>query len=247
MKRIISLLSLFVAMIICLSGCHKSIPTDTESTEFEGMYSSDKETGETKETTKEEKFMGDYLKPEVLEEIRKDKIKYSFNVDSNHSTISDFYLPVIIEEYVDHNKGTFDLYRVLEDYGWQENDDFYFYIIDDMMVKFSFYESSNDNGNVIGGANYEFVYKDDVGQSYYQYFEYFPTSDFQVIFTFGSDCDYKVVGQDSLCVTYEESIVLSYIISWISVRPQTNPLNYVSHLPCNRSLGDFDLYYIDFE
>lgn len=189
---------IFFFCTFCLFGCHKSIPTDTESTEFEGTYSSNKVTGETKETTKEEKFMGDYLKPEVLEEIRKDKIKYSFNVDSNHSTISVFYLPVKIEEYVDHNKGTFD-------------------------------------------------YKDDVGQSYYQYFEYFSTSDFQVIFNYGSDCDYKVVGQDSLCVTYEENIVLTYIISWISVRPQTNPLNYVSHLPCNRSLGDFDLYYIDFE
>ena len=84
---------IFFFCTFCLFGCHKSIPTDTESTEFERTYSSNKVTGETKETTKEEKFMGDYHKPEVLEEIRKDKIKYSFNVDYNHSTISVFYLP----------------------------------------------------------------------------------------------------------------------------------------------------------
>ena len=190
--------------------------------------------------------LSDYYSDDVLEELHKDKIKYSIKSDySNSPRMLDFYLPANIEEYVDHNEMTFDMYRVLDDYGWKKTDEYYYYVIDDMMIRISMME--RDQKIIL--LQYDFVYKDNPEEYYYCYIESFPTCNISLEMDFRSYsvCNYLIKGREDLYVTYDQSIVLTYVFSWISVKPETNPIRYIPGVDWSRDFDEHDRYIISFE
>ena len=248
----IYILAFVMSALFIVSGCNRTTEesSDTDTTDHETVISessSEKTIENTVYLAKEKKWR-DFYSDEVLEEIHKDKIKYTLYVKYNKDYRElDFYLPIDIKKYVGHDTMTYDMYQVLDDYGWQKEDDYYYYVVDDMMVKLSFQLSENSQ---IRWITYEFVYKDDPEKYYYTYVGWVPTDNIELSMKFlpGCHCDYLIEESDGLYVTYEESIVLTYIISWVSVRPYTNPLIFVPHFSID--LDDFnehDTYYIFFE
>ena len=248
----IYILAFIMSALFIVSGCNRTTEesSDTDTTDHETVISessSEKTIENTVYLAKEKKWR-DFYSDEVLEEIHKDKIKYTLYIKyNNHYRDLDFYLPVDIKEYVDHDNMTYDMYQVFDDYGWKKEDDYYYYIVDDMMVKLSFWIPESSQIELI---RYDFVYKDDPEEYYYAYIGWFPTDNMKLDINFlpGCHCDYLIKGSDGLYVTYEESIVFTYIISWVSVRPYTNPLIFVPHFDnyCD-DFNQHDRYYIYFE
>lgn len=249
-KRLyIKLLALTSVLMMVVSGCNNVTNSTSEISFFEkevaDSYNVDV-SDEPEETDKEQKW-SDYVSEELYEELHKDKIKYTVHIDyTSYETDLDFYLPVDINTYVDCETMTYDMYQVLEDYGWQKGEDYYFYIVDDLMIKMIFEISEK---NQIELVEYDFVYKDNPEKNYYTYINGFPTDNMELHINFlqGCDCDYLIEGSDDLFVTYDESIVFTYIISWVSVRPYTNPLVFVPHFASySGDFGKHDRYYIYF-
>ncbi len=246
------LLVFVMSVVFILAGCNSTVEesSDTNTTDYETEVteSSYEETTDiSDDIAKIDKWM-DFYSDEVLNEIHKDKIMYTIHAKYNNIYKDlDFYLPVDIKTYVDHDTMTYDMHRVLDDYGWQKEDDYYYYVVDDLMVKLSFQNSESSQTEWI---TYEFVYKDDPEKNYYPYLGWFPTDNMALEMEFlpGCQCDYLIEGSDDLYVTYEESIVLTYVISWVSVRPYTNPLIFVPHFVFySDDLAKHDTYYIYFE
>ena len=251
-KRISTQALVFVSVAsLVLSGCNRSNSNATSNissneTEIADLYS-EKTSDETEETDKIRKWM-DYVSDDVIEEIHKDKIKYTIHADySTYETDLDIYLPVDIKKYVDHETMTYDMYQVFDDYGWQKGDGYYYYIIDDLMIKISFWFPEKSD---ICGLDYDFVYKDNPEEYYYEYISGFPTDNMELHnkYSPGCDCDYLIEGSDNFYVTYDESIIFTYIISWVSVRPYTNPLIFVTYFDYySDPFTKHDCYYIYFE
>ena len=246
------LLAFVMSAAFILSGCNSTVEEssviNTTDYETEDSESNSEETScITGNHDKIDKWM-DFYSDEVLEEIHKDKIKYTVHADFiDYDSDLDFYLPVDINKYVDHDNMTYDMYQVLDDYGWQKEDDYYYYVVDDLMVKLSF---QNSESSLTEWITYDFVYKDNPEVYYYTYLEWFPTAnmDLRIKHLPGCQCDYLIEGSDDSYVTYEESIVLTYVISWVSVRPYTNPLIFVPSFANYSGLDQqHDVYFINFE
>ena len=244
------ILAFVVAVPFILIGCNRTTEDTSGTTECETEVS-ESSSEETRRNTgnhdKIKKWM-DFYSDEVLEEIHKDKILYTIHTKYNNKYKElDIYLPVDIKKYVDHDTMTYDMYQVLDDYGWQKEDDYYYYVVDDMMIKLSFQSIESSQTERI---TYDFVYKDDPEEYYYAYIGWFPTDNMVMSMRFlpGCQCDYLIKGSDDSFVTYEESIVLTYVISWVSVRPYTNPLIFVPHFAFySNDFAEHDTYYIYFE
>ena len=250
-KKITSFLLLFYfSLFLVISGCNRGNKKNTNTSLSETSVSvscSEETSGDAEHLAKERKWE-DYYSDEVLEEIHNDKIKYTLYVNYNKDYRElDFYLPVDIKTYVDHDNMTYDMYQVLDDYGWQKEADYYYYVVDDLMVKLLFQVSESSQIEMI---RYDFAYKDNPEECYYTYLGWHPTDNMWLLINFlpGCHCDYLIEGSDGLYVTYEESIVLTYIISWVSVRPYTNPLIFVPHFSIEiNEYAQHDKYYINFE
>ncbi len=248
----IYILVFVMSVVFILSGCNRTIEesseTNTTGYETEVSESSSEETIDDTDPLAKEWKWRDFFTDEVMEEIHKDKIKYTIHskYKNKHEELN-IYLPDDIRKYVDHDTMTYDMYQVFEDYGWQKEDDYYYYVVDDLMIKLSFWipESSQTEWIL-----YEFVYKDDPEKDYYTFLGWVPTDNMALEMEFlpGCHCDYLIEGSDDLYVTYEESILLTYIISWVSVRPYTHPLIYVHNFDFYwDEFAKQDTYYIYFE
>ncbi len=242
-KKRISFIFLF-SLLFFISGCNsgenKNISTSLSETSV-SISCSEESTEDIRETTKEQKWGPSYISPELYEELHKGKIKYT--VYSKAQVDLDFYLPVEITKYVDPDTMTYDLYQVFEDYGWQEGDGYYYYVIDDLMVKLAYSTLDDSDTQLI---TYYFAYKDDPDENYYRYFGGQTTDNVYFYMYSNSEPNYYIRTSDDLYVTYDECIVLTYIISWVSVRPYTNPFLF-ARLPHDEGMPDYDKYYFYFD
>ena len=215
---------LISCLIICLcfSACDNKPNEPSSQTESYSSSVLETTSSQIDEQTKE-MLWSDYYSPEVLEELHKGKNEYIVSLKEDEIYDIHFYLPNKIEEYTDSESKTFDLYRLLDDYNWQKEDDCYYFDTDDMRVILRIQENSNKINKIF----YEFVSIDNEEEYYYDFYGFLPTDNVVVNISNEQEQNYQVVGRNDLYVSFDESIVLNYIFSWISVRPQTNPLIYL--------------------
>lgn len=215
---------LISCLIICLcfSACDNKPNEPSSQTESYSPSVLETTSSQIDESTKEMSW-SDYYSPEVLEELHKGKNEYIVSLKEDELYDIHLYLPNKIEEYTDSESQTFDLYRLLDDYNWQKEDDYYYFDIDDIRIILRIQENSNKINKIF----YEFVCKDNEEKYYYDFYGFLPTDNVVVNISNEQKQNYQVVGRNDLYVSFDESIVLNYIFSWISVRPQTNPLIYL--------------------
>ncbi|MCR5804585.1 MAG: hypothetical protein K6G47_10015 [Clostridia bacterium] len=244
-KISIQLLSIIIVLLFCV--CCGSYPEsmETEKTSLvESVLMTDTDLDSNAEETDRELKYALYFDPEVQESLHDGKNKYEITLLDNNSECSSvgIYLPLAVENYIDETSKTFDMHRLLDDYGWIKKDDYYYFDVDDLRVILSFWVNDEDKLAVVKHC---FVNVDD-GTSYYEKGPA-PVRDYKATFFYDFGCDYSVYGDKDTGVVYDECIVLAYIISWVAVEPQTNGLAYLGHpSPEMNGLDDYDNYYFQF-
>ena len=154
-----------LAFSLCFSACDNKPNEQSSQTESYSSNIIETTSSQIDEQTKE-MLWSDYYSPEVLEELHKGKNEYIVSLKEDEIYDIHFYLPNKIEEYTDSESKTFDLYRLLDDYNWQKEDDCYYFDTDDMRVILRIQENSNKINKIF----YEFVSKDNEEEYYYDFY-----------------------------------------------------------------------------
>lgn len=143
----------------------------------------------------------------------------------------------------------FKMIQLFDEYGWKENKSNNFdigfgkssgesntgrsftYEYNDMTVVITLqYCETQSNEKTLSSFKYSFIKTDDPDQEYYAYIDRFPAPSNSVVCDMGATqkSEYLIDKDNNVYTSEDICILLSYVISWVDVKPEANPFIYTN-------------------